>query len=220
MDYNQMSLHAAAANQSCLKAESSAQLGRVETSAADCSQTMGCAVAETKSDSYGDDFAKAGGGVFVLNMDGTGIRIWFWSRNDVPGSIKTANRTTNVDFDLSTWGTPSAAYLATSGCDARQAIVPQHIVFDISLCGSWAGSPEVYNNTCPTKGSCVVDNVIGPGNPVYNDAYFEINYLRAYFLTNATIPAGVSGVSGSSKLSRWIFGAHVTIFSLYFVMRP
>ena len=31
-----------------------------------------------------------------------------------------------------------------------------------------------------TTGTCYQDNVVGPGSPKYDEAYFEIDFLRAY----------------------------------------
>ena len=38
-----------------------------------------------------------------------------------------------------------------------------------------AGVPSIYQSTC--QGSC---DVSGPGSPAYDNAYFAINYVRAY----------------------------------------
>lgn len=48
------------------------------------------------------------------------------------------------------------------------------------------------------------DNVVGPGSPKYDDAYFEINYVRAY-TTGAPAPTPSPSAlwvypNGSSKL--------------------
>ena len=41
------------------------------------------------------------------------------------------------------------------------------------------------------------DNVVGPGSPKYDDAYFEINYVRAY-TTGGPAPT-------PSPSSRWVY---------------
>ena len=41
------------------------------------------------------------------------------------------------------------------------------------------------------------DNVVGPGSPKYDDAYFEINYVRAY-TTGGPTPT-------QSSLSYWVY---------------
>jgi len=146
----------------------------------DCSQPSGCLVTETKPNSYGETFAAAGGGVWAAQFDVAGIFIWFWSRPNLPPSILQATSTSSID--ISEWGPPSASFPAPA-CDISRFFSAQQLVIDITLCGVWASLPSVYNPQCfgsgPT-GRCYDDNVVGPGSPKYDDAYFEIDYVRAY----------------------------------------
>ncbi|KAI1796360.1 concanavalin A-like lectin/glucanase domain-containing protein [Ganoderma leucocontextum] len=160
----------------------------------DCSQSSGCTVTETQDNSYGQGFATAGGGVWATQFDTTGINIWFWSRNNVPDSVKSANNT----IDPSSWGTPSAAYPSDSSCDISNFFTPQQLVLDITLCGDWAGEASVYGQTCGTSGqvnatSCYLENVINSGD--YSSAYFEISYVKAFTSAADTFVASVSGGS-------------------------
>jgi len=49
----------------------------------DCDATLhgstGCSVIDTNPASYGEPFAKAGGGIWVTEFTDTGIKIWFFS---------------------------------------------------------------------------------------------------------------------------------------------
>ncbi|KAF8340185.1 glycoside hydrolase family 16 protein [Amanita rubescens] len=150
---------------------------KIDTSSTDCSVPAGCVVAETKANSYGAGFAQAGGGVYAAQLDVSGVYIWFWSRPNVPENLQTATSTSTLD--TSTWGPPSAAY-SSSTCDYNEFFAPQQLLFTTTLCGDWAGVPWIYDSTCHTRtNSCVNDNVIGPGS-TYNNAYWEISYLRGY----------------------------------------
>lgn len=146
----------------------------------DCSQPSGCIVSETSPNSFNAGFASAGGGVWAAQFDVAGIFIWFWTRANLPPSILQATSTSSID--ISEWGPPSASYPATT-CNISRYFTAQQLVIDITLCGVWAGIPTVYNPQCfnsgPT-GLCYNDNVVGPGSPKYDNAYFEINYVRAY----------------------------------------
>ena len=136
----------------------------------------------------------------------------YLQRPNVPASITSANSTSGID--ISQWGPPSAAYPA-SGCNIPQFFTPQNLVIDITLCGNWAGIGPVYNATCGSSGPtglCVSisvpwtmglrtdinvqypDNVVGPGSPRYDEAYFEISYVRAYTTPNPT-PTGTTATS-------------------------
>ncbi|KAF8635259.1 hypothetical protein AX15_000482 [Amanita polypyramis BW_CC] len=187
MGHNQYALHTTPGCK--LDTNNSDQTGQVQST--DCSTPSGCVVAETKADSYGAGFAQAGGGVYATQIDVSGIYIWFWSRNNVPENIKSASSTSAID--TSAWGPPSAAFPSTT-CDHSQYFTAQQLVFTTTLCGDWAGVPSIYSQTCHTpKNSCVDDNIIGPGSPTYDNAYWEISYVRTY------VAAGSQpGVSGSN----------------------
>ncbi|PFH48989.1 glycoside hydrolase family 16 protein [Amanita thiersii Skay4041] len=175
MNTNQMALHTDAG---CAQSDPPGQTGR--TLEGDCSVDRGCIVQETKPNSFGDAFFGKGGGIWATQIDVSGVYIWFWSRSDVPAFI--ANATPDSTMDPSIWGPPSAAYPA-KGCDISKFFTPQQLVLLTTLCGVWAGIPQLYSNTCP--GSCVEDNIIGPGSPKYDDAYWDIAYIRTYIAQNS-----------------------------------
>ena len=55
-------------------------------------------------------------------------------------------------------------------------------------------------------GDCYQDMVLGPGSPKYDDAYFEINYIRAYSTGTPTPSAtpSASSVSGVTVITSTI----------------
>ncbi|TFK74516.1 hypothetical protein BDN72DRAFT_813017 [Pluteus cervinus] len=194
MDRNQMALHT---DPGCFQSPNPVQSG--DTLETNCSLDRGCIVGENKPNSYGPGFAQAGGGVWATQWDDTGVFIWFWGRADIPDNIKSATSTSSLD--VSTWGQPSASYPA-AGCNIEQFFDPQQLVILITLCGVWAGIPDIYSSTCHTpKNSCYADNIIGPGSPTYDEAYFEIPYIRVYQASNSTQSGGPSATqSGASTV--------------------
>ncbi|KAI1787368.1 concanavalin A-like lectin/glucanase domain-containing protein [Ganoderma leucocontextum] len=187
MTHNQMALHA---QTGCTQASGVTQSGT--TGGTNCTDGSGCTVGENQANSYGDNFANAGGGVWATQFDVSGIYIWFWSRSNVPSSVSSATSS----IDTSSWGTPSAAY-PTSSCNITDFFTPQQLVIDITLCGDWAGVASVYQSTCGGDGSataCYVDNVINNGTN-YADAYFDINYVKVFSLTAGVLVPSVSGGS-------------------------
>ncbi|KAI9066573.1 hypothetical protein FKP32DRAFT_355906 [Trametes sanguinea] len=187
MPTNQMALHT---QPGCSLSSSAKQTGKVNET--DCSSGTGCTVLESQANSYGDDFNNNGGGVWAMQLETSGISIWFWSRKDVPDSVTSADKT----IDPSSWGTPSASFGSPS-CDISKFFGPQQMVIDITLCGDWAGVPAWYQATCGGDGSqsaCYVDNVINNGT-AYSDAYFEISSIKAYSTDSSVLVASVSGGS-------------------------
>ncbi|KAI0372081.1 hypothetical protein BV20DRAFT_941131 [Pilatotrama ljubarskyi] len=172
MTYNQMAIHT---TEGCMTSNAIQQTG--ELGSADCASNSGCTVRELKPNSYGDDFNNANGGVWATKFDVDGIMIWFWSRPDVPAELTGNDKT----IDISTWGTPSAAFPVSPLCDVTEFFTPQQLVIDIALCGVWAGPTGNYQQTCP--GVC---DVSGAGSPAFDKAWFEIQYVRAY--TTGVVP--------------------------------
>ncbi|KAK2465861.1 hypothetical protein APHAL10511_001502 [Amanita phalloides] len=196
MTRNQYALHSAVG---CYLDPNARMTGNVYGT--NCSMGSGCVVGENRPNSYGAGFAQAGGGVWAAQLDVTGVYIWFWSRPDIPDNVKSANA--NSTLDPSSWGTPSAAYVATT-CNYPQFFSPQQLVFTTTLCGVWAGVPNTYRSTCHTPtGSCVNDCVIGPGSPTYDNAYWEVSYVKTYVAAgsqlNSTATGSGKGASSTSK---------------------
>jgi hypothetical protein len=143
---NQIALHTPVG---CYQANVTTQSG--ETRGKDCSTDSGCLVVENKQNSYGKAFATAGGGVFALLIDASGVYSWFFSvchiiillfwfdftlpqRANIPASIQQA--TASSQMDLTTWGIPTASY-PNSTCDIQKSFPPQELVLLTTLCGVW-----------------------------------------------------------------------------------
>ncbi|KAJ4470245.1 concanavalin A-like lectin/glucanase domain-containing protein [Lentinula aciculospora] len=154
----------------------------------------GCLVQESKPNSFGAEFAEAQGGVFATQLDVSGIYIWFWSRSNIPAAISQANSSSKMDIS-SDWGTPTVA-VPSSGCNITQYFQAQQLVLDITLCGVWAGVQSIYSSS-GCSGQCI-DNVIGAGNPTYNDAYWDIAYIRTY-LSDTVTTTNITGNSSSTS---------------------
>ncbi|KIJ23213.1 glycoside hydrolase family 16 protein [Sphaerobolus stellatus SS14] len=135
----------------------------------------------------------------------------------VPSTLQ--KNTQPKTLDPSTFGTPVASFPNTT-CNIGQFFGPQTLSLDITLCGDAAGNPTVYAETCANEppnvmnpspvpsgvSPCYSNNVVGPGSPRYDDAFFEIPFIRAYTLAAvststgaATNSAGATGTSGSGS---------------------
>ncbi|EPQ52591.1 hypothetical protein GLOTRDRAFT_117397 [Gloeophyllum trabeum ATCC 11539] len=191
MGFNQMALHTSAG---CTHTTPQSQVGQTLEPNCNATSGAGCTVAEKKPNSYGPGFASAGGGVWATQFDVSGIYIWFWSRPDVPPSLSLANTT----IDPASWGPPSASYPASS-CDIGSHFAAQQLVMDIQLCGAF-GNPT-YNNTCG-PGSCYDLSVRGPGSPTYDNAYFEISYVRVFGTGNATSSNSSTSTTGTATATK------------------
>ncbi|KAF8192188.1 glycoside hydrolase family 16 protein [Pholiota molesta] len=168
---NQMGLHT---NPGCTvtgQQQSSTLLNSTDCSNLDNSN-QGCITMDPNPASYGAAFAAAGGGVFVTEFATTGISVWFFPRANVPSVISS----NSSSIDTSTLGVPVGNWPATT-CSSSEFFSPQNLIFDITLCGDFAGAPNIFAQTC--TGVCYNDYVVGNGSN-YNNAYFEVASVRVF----------------------------------------
>jgi len=147
----------------------------------------GCLIREKAANSFGSGFASAGGGAYAMLWTDEALTIWFFTRSAIPADLSTSNP------NPASWPEPSAVYPASS-CDFSKFFGPQTIIFDISVCGNFAGLPAVFSQTC--QGNCL-DLVQNPEN--YNDAYFEIRYLTVFTNSSTGFATSSAGAPGSSQ---------------------
>ncbi|KAH9951206.1 concanavalin A-like lectin/glucanase domain-containing protein [Amylocystis lapponica] len=127
----------------------------------------GCAFSLPNATSFGEGFNNAGGGVYAMLWDSTGMKFWFFSRPDVPADI------TNTNPDPTSWGIPVAAF-PSSICDISSHFFDQTIVLDTTICGDWAGG--AYSSSgCPGSCSDIVANATN-----FSDAKWRINSISVY----------------------------------------
>jgi len=164
-----------------------------------CSMGSGCTVGMTSQNSYQAGFATAGGGVYATQYDTSGIYLWFWSRPDVPSSLSASS----TGINISDWGTPMASFPNDQACNTTEFFKPQQLIFDITLCGDWAGVPGIYDSQCYNAGpnhDCYLDNVVGNGSN-YDEAYFEVSYVRTY-ATGAALAAAQASSSAAPSATQ------------------
>ncbi|KAI0664261.1 glycoside hydrolase family 16 protein [Cubamyces menziesii] len=104
----------------------------------------GCAWQQKGNNTFGHLFNMQAGGVWAHTVESDAISVWFFDRDNIPADI------TNQQPDPSTWGTPDALFPNTQ-CDISSHFLAQSLIFDITLCGDWAG-PAYSGSSCP--GTC------------------------------------------------------------------
>jgi hypothetical protein len=114
---------------------------------------QGCQIsASSSAGSYGRAFNAAGGGVFALlwdhhtpaagqQYDGQ-FQAWFFGRQQIPPSL-----TGHVAPDPSHFGKPFALFRTSQSSCPASHFQDQQMIFDITLCGQWAG--RVFDTDCP-----------------------------------------------------------------------
>ncbi|EHS64519.1 uncharacterized protein PGTG_20981 [Puccinia graminis f. sp. tritici CRL 75-36-700-3] len=137
------------------------------------SSNLGCGVHDHSNASYGQPFNQAGGGVFAMEWSPNGVSIWRFSRGEVPRDLQSGHAP-----QPSTWPIRPVAHWSSDICNNMNDEFSEHrIIFDITLCGDWAGSAGVFNANNACSGSCT-DLVKDPTN--YKDANWEIASVKLY----------------------------------------
>ncbi|KAF7361946.1 putative glycosidase C21B10.07 [Mycena venus] len=173
---NLASLHTTA---NCNMTQIREQSGQTISTQCDASYNynQGCGVSFTKRNSYGRPFNLNGGGYYVMRRGECGIFVWFWSRRDpsVPPEVSQGLNTVNPDPSF--WGEPDAVF-PTDSCDYPSHFDAHSIVFDLTFCGDWAGSPSAYNSDTGCPGNCI--DFVNNNPRAFDEAYWEIGSLRVY----------------------------------------
>ncbi|KAI9624352.1 hypothetical protein H4Q26_016922 [Puccinia striiformis f. sp. tritici PST-130] len=143
----------------------------------DCDATgagnIGCGVTDPSSASLGKGFNDNGGGVFVMEWKESGISVWRFNRTEIPEDLAKGENP-----QPSKWSNPPISHWAQDDCNSlSQGFSAHRIVFDITLCGDWAGAAAVFNANGLCSGSCSAA-VKDPA--VFKDAYWEVASVKLY----------------------------------------
>ncbi|KAI0910652.1 concanavalin A-like lectin/glucanase domain-containing protein [Ustulina deusta] len=127
----------------------------------------GCGVGGT-SDSFGEDYNTADGGIVAMEWRNQGIRMWQFGRDAVPTDI------TSKQPDPSTWGEATSDFPNTD-CNIASYFRNQSIIANIDLCGQYAGGVYAQSG-CPSNCTDYVAN-----NPsAFENAFWEFGAFEVY----------------------------------------
>jgi CCR4-NOT transcriptional regulation complex NOT5 subunit len=79
------------------------------------------------------------------------------------------------------------------------------MTLDITLCGSWAGTASVLEETCEAlqgDATCYTTYVINDQQSTYANAYFEINYINVYSSSSSSSASSSSSSTTSAATVR------------------
>jgi len=175
-DQNLISLHTLPG---CTMPEERWQLG--ETVSTNCDTTFnfnqGCGTQVLSPGSYGEDFDAIKGGLYALARSKEyGIKVWFWPRASPRAPLEVRSDCEAVHPD--SWGPPTAYFPTGDNCDYEEHFDAHMLVFDLTFCGDWAGSPSVWPASGCSPLSC--NDFVDQNPEAFVDAYWEINSLRIY----------------------------------------
>lgn len=147
---------------------------------ADCntdSGNTGCSASTILGQSYGDAFNTAGGGVYAMQWESTGLYVWFWSHADVPADVTAGSPST------SSWGLPVVAFNGNDGCTIDDHFMNMNIIFDTTFCGDWAGKEALWASSGCSALASTCTAYVQDNAAVFAPAYWLINTLKYYALS-------------------------------------
>jgi len=134
-------------------------------------------VSSNKPGSYGKAFNDLGGGYYaVVRSPLDGIKIWFWSRQEEYIPIEVTQFLPVVTPSL--WGIPDVYFPTGNQCNYADHFNAHNLLFDLTFCGDFAGSPSVWAAAGCGTGACV--DYVNNNPTAFQDAYWEVNSLRVY----------------------------------------
>ncbi|KAF8630125.1 hypothetical protein AX15_003082 [Amanita polypyramis BW_CC] len=166
---NQYTLHSGTGSNCTLSTAGTQVLSSVmhDICASSDSDNRGCGFLDGNTTSFGRGFNIVGGGVFAHLWDNSGIKMWHFSRDQIPADITAKNP------NPASWPAPVAFWSSTT-CDIGAHFFDHNLVLDTTVCGDWAG-PAYGNSGCSgTCGQAVANNT----NFLF--AKWKINYIAVY----------------------------------------
>ncbi|CAK5263768.1 unnamed protein product [Mycena citricolor] len=143
---------------------------------ANLTETAGCWMQSGSNVSFGAGFNSIGGGVYAMKWDSEGISVWFFPRSIIPWDISSDNPVPD------SWGLPVAHWPAST-CNPEQYFSAHSAIFDISLCGQWAGT--VWGTNCATlTGFPTCEAFVAQQGVSFIEAYWEVKSLKFFNLTS------------------------------------
>jgi hypothetical protein len=108
-----------------------------------------------------------------MELRDAGIRMWMFSRDDIPSDISNTTSTP----DPSTWGEALADFPST-GCDIGSHFKNQSIIANIDICGDLAGASSYYKTLYQCPDTC--EKYAAENGAAFENAYWEFKSFKVY----------------------------------------
>jgi hypothetical protein len=138
----------------------------------DCNSKSGCSVRAADTRGFGTGFNAAGGGVYAMQWESTGVYVWFFPRSAVPGDISSGSPTTT------NWGLPVVAFNGGSECEIDRYFENMNIVLDTTFCGGWAGGLWRSSSCGALSESC--ESYVANNPQAFRESYWLLNSVKVY----------------------------------------
>lgn len=160
------------------------QVTIVEASGTSCDANAdpgACGFSDDSTSTFGPGFNSAGGGVFALQFDTSGISMWFFQAGSVPSDIS------NLAPTPSNWGSPRMS-VPTSSCSPTTYFKDLMMVVDTNMAGSFTEGVWAVDGAGGQATSCktqtgvdtAAEYVTSHGSEFGDAAQWKINGFYVY----------------------------------------
>lgn len=147
---------------------------------ADATDDQGCGVTSSTDGIYGSSANKKNGGVWAFLWTSSELKMYFWSRDDIPDDIS------NSKPDPSSWSVKPQASWGGSTCEPDSYLWNLNLVINTALCGTWPEGVWSTDNSGGQKTSCKSKtgksscDAYLKDDPDLSEAYWEIRKVQIY----------------------------------------
>jgi hypothetical protein len=141
---------------------------------------QGCGMRASQSNSFGAAFNNAGGGVYAMRWDETGVSVFFFDRAAIPADIEAGAPQPD------SWGMAMAHWPASS-CNPFDFFHDHSLIFDTTLCGDWAsgvwgasGIPGQEQSCAQRTGFSTCEAFVRARGDAFGQAYWEVKSVKIY----------------------------------------
>ncbi|KLU85516.1 hypothetical protein MAPG_04539 [Magnaporthiopsis poae ATCC 64411] len=136
----------------------------------------GCGLTAPK-DTYGDGFNKNGGGVYAMQLNADGIKIWFHPRNKIPFDISMGKPNTTG------WPNLLVNFPTSKTCNVSKIFKNLSIIINTTFCGSsiydWKAQTDGWPQ-CRSAPGGTCEAYVAANPQAYKEAYWLFNYVKIY----------------------------------------
>ncbi|KAK4700409.1 hypothetical protein P7C70_g5838, partial [Phenoliferia sp. Uapishka_3] len=132
--------------------------------------------------SSGAPFNGKKGGVYALQWDSNGVKVFHWLRGSIPSDV-----TSGKPNPSSKWGQPEN-FVAAGGCSPFKHFTDLMLVINTNLCGTWGSGVWSQDlSYAGGKGSCAAitgystcEAYVKSNGSKMKDMYWQINSIKYY----------------------------------------
>ncbi|KAK2609422.1 hypothetical protein N8I77_002919 [Diaporthe amygdali] len=145
------------------------------------------------SQSYGDAFNAAGGGVYASYLQNDRLRIWSWPKASVPADL------TSGSPNPEGWGTPSSDFKTSNGgCNLGDNFQAQTIIINTDFCGSMIDDDTWTSETYCSNVASTCKAYVAGQPAAFSEAYWLFNSIKLYQSTGTDNKVSTDGNCGGT----------------------